>query len=594
MSDENKLPSPEELQEFITTAVDAASEALQNGNHDAAARLFNEILSIVPNNPIAHNGIGLIAVTSNQANIAEHHFRKAVEHAPDWAEPHVNLGLVFLHGGRARRAVKMFTKALEIKPDETNVRYFLAEALQKQGKKEAYEEALRHITNDDPHHAPACNDLGVIEAQRGNYDIAIELFSKAADAPEPTTGARTNMGNMQLLTDDNLGADKTFDLVLKETPNSIEALIGQAIAKRRIGDLDAALLAAERAASLAPDNSAAKNTAGTIYRELGILDAAESQFTEALELAPKDPSPRSNLALIRLLHGEWKKAWPDYEARAHVPGFKLSWGMPNLPLWDGSDLNGQSILVLSEQGLGDSIQFARFLPMLAKSAKNTHFAVQPELVPLMRSLDGDISLLEPETSLPEIDVQSLLLSLPGRLDIDSPDSISGAPYLKAPALPDNLGDAISKMDGFKVGLNWQGAAKHSEDSKRSISIEALSSILGVDGVSFVSLNFSESDKTLPANMTDVSELVSDFGDSAALINELDLVISVDTATVHLAGSLGKDCWAMIPFVPDWRWLLDADTTPWYDSVKLYRQPKLGDWESVIERVKTDLISASAS
>ncbi len=593
MSDESKLPSPEELQKFITTAENAASEALQNGNEDAAVKLFNEILSIVPNNPVAHNGIGLIAITNDKANIAEHHFRKAVDNAPDWSDPHVNLGLLFLHGGRARRALKMFTKALELSPEQTGIRYFLAEAFQKQGKKDAYEEELRRIVTEDPSQASACNDLGIIEAQRGNYEAAIELFAQAADAVEPVAGARTNMGNMQLLSDDNMGAAKTFDLALQEAPNSIEALIGKAVAQRRNGDLDDALLYAERAASLAPDHAPAKNAAGTIYRELGILDAAESQFTEALELAPNDPAPRSNLALLRLLHGDWAKAWPDYETRTQVPGFTLPWGTPKLPHWDGNDLNGQSILVLSEQGFGDSIQFSRFLPELAKHAKSTHFAVQPELVPLMKSLDGDITLIAPETSLPEIDVQSLLLSLPGRLGIDSPDSISGAPYLKAPAPSKKLADAISQLDGFKVGINWRGAPKHTEDTKRSIGLESLSPILGVDGVSFVSLDFSGVEDSIPENMIDVSEHISDFGDSAALIDGLDLVITGDTATVHLAGALGKDCWAMIPFVPDWRWLLDADTTPWYDSVKLFRQPERDDWGSVIERIKTELVAVSA-
>lgn len=593
MSDENKLPSPEELKAFIATAEKAATEALQNGNEDAAAKLFNEILSITPNNPVAHNGIGLIAVSNDKANIAEHHFRKAVDNAPDWSDPHVNLGLLFLHGGRARRAVKMFTKALELNPEETGFRYFLAEAFKKQGKKDAYEDELRRIVTEDPSQASACNDLGVIEAQRGNYEPAIELFAQAADAAEPVAGARTNMGNMQLLSDDNMGAAKTFDLALQEAPNSIEALIGKAVVQRRSGDLDNALLSAERAASLAPDHAPAKNTAGTIYRELGILDAAESQFTEALELAPNDPAPRSNLALLRLLHGDWAKAWPDYEARTQVPGFTLSWGMPNLPVWDGDDLNDQSILVLSEQGFGDSIQFARFLPELAKHAKSAHFAVQPELVPLMESLDGDITLIAPETSLPEIDVQSLLLSLPGRLGIDSPDNISGAPYLKAPAPSGKLADSITQLDGFKVGINWRGAPKHTEDTKRSIDLESLSPILGVDGVSFVSLDFSGAGDTIPKNMIDVSEHISDFGESAALVNELDLVISVDTATVHLAGAMGKDCWTMIPFVPDWRWLLDIDTTPWYDSVKLFRQPVRDDWSTVIDRIKVELEAAVA-
>lgn len=592
MSEENSLPSPEELADFIKTAETAASNALDQGNNEAAAKLFNEILGIVPSNPVAHNGIGMIAVSNDQSNIAEHHFRKATTHAPDWPDPHLNLGILLLHGGRARRAVKMFERVIELSPEQTGVRYLLAQALQKQGKKDACEEQLRKILSELPDHGPACNDLGIIEAQRSNFDEAVDLFRRAADSEEPIAGARSNQGNIQLLMDDNAEAEKTFELALKEAPNSIDALVGKATAMRRQGKLDEALLTAERAASLAPENIRAKNVAGTIYRELGIFDAAEAQFTDALEIAPDDAAPRSNLALLRLMQGEWERAWPDYEARTRLPGFTMSWGRVPLPFWDGSDISDKSIIVFSEQGFGDSIQFARFVPELAKMSKETLFAVQPELVPLMESLPGDISFVAPSTPLPKIDTQALLLSLPGLLGINEPDKVTGAPYLTAPEPSSEMASALNDIEGFKVGINWRGAPRHFDDFKRSINTETIAPILSTKGATFISLNFSGDNSDTPGGVVDLSEHVSDFGDSAALVNALDLVISVDTATVHLAGALGKDCWAMIPFVPDWRWLQDSDTTPWYDSVRLFRQPELRDWDSVITRVADELKSVA--
>lgn len=588
MSDENKIPSAEELNTFIKTAEAAASDALENGNQEAAAKLFNEILSIVSNNPVAHNGIGLIAVSNDKANVAEHHFRKAVDNAPDWAEPHLNLGLLFLHGKRTRRAIKMLTKALELSPEQSGIRYLMAQAFQSQGKKTDYENELRRVIADDPNHAPACNDLGIIEVQHDNHEAAINLFERAANAAEPVDGARTNMGNIQLMIDDNKSAEKTFDLALKEKPNAIEALIGKSTAQRRNGNLEAALLTAEQAASLAPENAPARNSAGTIYREMGVFEAAESNFIESLELSPNDPGPRSNLALLNLLKGKWDDAWPDYEARTKLPGFQLSWGMPRVPAWEGESLDGRTVLVLSEQGFGDSIQFARFMPMLAEQAENTLFAVQPELAQLLEGLSSKVTMISPNQSLPDIDVHSLLLSLPGKLGITGPDKISGAAYLKAPSPSEDLADAISNLKGYKVGINWRGAPRHTEDFKRSIQAKLLSPILEIEGVSFVSLDFSDIGQEISNNIIDVSAHISDFSDSAALIDALDLVISVDTATVHLAGALGKDCWAMIPFVPDWRWLLDTETTPWYDSVKLFRQPERNDWDTVIARIKTEL------
>lgn len=592
MTDESELPSPEELKEFIATAESAAVEAYQNGNQEAAAKLFNEIVSIVPSNPVAHNGIGLIAVQNNQSSIAEHHFRRAVESAPDWPDAHVNLGVLFLHGGRARRALKMFNRALELAPDNTPVRYLVAQTYLSKGKKVEQEQELRKVVADDTTHAAALNDLGVIEVQANNYDAAIDLFQRAADAPEPFPGARVNAGNIQLICDRNRDAEKTFDQALSEQPNAIDALIGKATAQRRNGNLDNALLTAERAASLAPENGPVRNTAGMVYRELGIFDAAENHFSEAIELSPEDPAPKSNLALLNLLQGEWSKAWPDYEARIQLPNFEMSWGLPQVPKWDKQDLEGQTIIVLSEQGFGDSIHYARFLPMLAEKSEGTLFAVQPELAPLMESLSPKVTIIAPEQSLPEIDFYSLLLSLPGSLGIAGPEDIDGGAYLTAPEIPEALSKVISKLNGLKVGINWRGAPRHTEDFKRSISLDALSPLMGLESVSFVSLDFSGSDQPTPKGMLDVSEYVSDFGDSAALVNALDLVISVDTSTVHLAGAIGKDCWAMIPFVPDWRWQLEGDTTPWYDSVKLFRQPERNNWASVIERIKSELEKAA--
>lgn len=592
MTDKTELPSPEELKEFISTAEIAATEALQNGNEESAAKLFNEILSIVPNNPVAHNGIGLIAVQNKQSSIAEHHFRRAVESAPDWLDAHVNLGVFFLHAGRARRAIKMLKRALDLAPDDSSVRYLLAQTLSTQGKKAELEQELRKIVADDPEHAGALNDLGVIEVQAKNYDAAIALFQKAASAKDPLPGARANAGNIQLLCDRNEDAEKTFDQALLEQPNSIDALIGKATAQRRNGDLDGALLTAERAASLAPENGSARNAAGIIYRELGIFDAAENHFSEAIELSPNDPGPRSNLALLNLLQGEWSKAWPGYEARIHLPNFEMSWGMPKVPKWEKQDAEGKTIIVLSEQGFGDSIHFARFLPMLAEKSEATLFAVQPELAPLMEGLSPKVTVISPNQSLPEVDFYSLLLSLPGNLGISGPKDISGAAYLSAPEASDNLKESILKLPGLKVGINWRGAPRHTEDFKRSIDLETISPLLDVDGVSFVSLDFSDSDQKKPDNISDFSTHISDFGDSAALVNALDLVISVDTSTVHLAGALGKDCWAMIPFVPDWRWQLEGDTTPWYDSVKLFRQSERNDWASVIEHIKSALEKAA--
>ena len=586
------MPSDQMDQGQLTNVVQKAekmgAEALVAGDFDSAAKVLTELLQIMPNNALAHYGLGVIAVQQGDLTKAEHHLRTSTRNAPEWGPPHSELGKLMLAQGRTNRAIRMLEKAVSHESKDPETRYALATALQRSGAYAAFEEQIREILKIDETHSAANNDLGCVYAQRGELDAAELLLRRAADSENPLPAYLVNLGNVHMLKNAIEDAADMLQRALDLAPDNIDALVGASVADRRRGDLESALLRAEQAASLAHNHAGAVNLVGIIYRELGLYDKAREQFEAALEIDPKDGAAQSNLGMLQLLEGDWPAGWANYEARRSDSAYKLPWGGVNAPHWQGGSINGKRMIVLSEQGFGDTIQFARYLPILADNGADVHVAVQPELRDLIASVDERIHMIAPDTQVPSFDVQALLLSLPKALGIDSLGTVTGAPYLKAPAVKGALKKALEGLEGLKVGLNWQGSAGHKEDFKRSISPDAFKDILGLDGVSFVSLNFGDGE--VPDGILDLSKHIKDFSDSAALVDSLDLVISVDTASVHLAGALGKPCWALIPFVPDWRWQLDGETTPWYDSVKLYRQPGRGDWASVLEKVASDLAS----
>ena len=308
----------------------------------------------------------------------------------------------------------------------------------------------------------------------------------------------------------------------------------------------------------------------------------------------KDSSARANLGMLKLLKGDWADAWPLYESRLQAQDFKSPWGGFNLPTWRGEDLNGKRILVLSEQGYGDSIQFARFIPEVHKRGAEVAFAAQPELIRLFDGqIDGATVLDMANPKQQKFDFCALLMSLPGTLQVNDPAQIDGTPYLTAKAMNDAMTQRLAPLSDLKVGINWQGNAAHKEDRKRSIPLDALGALTSIPGVSWINLNFSNA-VDVPDHFIDVSDVIGDFADSASLISALDLVITVDTATLHLAGALGAPCWGLLPFVPDWRWGLDSEKTSWYDSVRLFRQDTLNDWSTAIDKAAGELSTLVAN
>jgi hypothetical protein len=328
---------------------------------------------------------------------------------------------------------------------------------------------------------------------------------------------------------------------------------------------------------------------GHVYRLLLRLDDAAAAFERAISLRPDFAMARWDRSLTHLLAGNYLRGWEDFDSRFQLPAKRPIHFV--VPAWNGSleELRGKTILLAAEQGFGDTIQFARYVPILADAGARVVLICQPELVSLMTGVRGLAAVASPPVQVPPHDLCAPLMSL-GKLLRTTPETVpADVPYLHV-----QRSDRLASFAGTrKVGLVWAGRPTHPNDVKRSIPLTELSPLIETPGITWVSLQKGPASEQLRSSpfgstMVDAGASLGDFADTARLISELDLVISVDTGVVHLAGALGKPVWTLLPYNPDWRWMLNRDDSPWYPTMRLFRQQNRGDWSGVIENVRSQI------
>jgi len=354
-----------------------------------------------------------------------------------------------------------------------------------------------------------------------------------------------------------------------------------------------ALLCYQRALAVKPDYAFALVNCGTALNYLGRDDEALASFDRALALEPELAEAHWNKGLLCLTRGDFAHGWDGFEWRWRRDS-ELKPRDFAQPQWRGEDLAGKTILLHAEQGFGDSIQFVRYLPMVQAKGSRVVLELPDSLVPLTGDLARDATLVSPGAELPGFDVHCPLMSLPLAFGTTLDSIPARVPYLRVPAERlDTWRARLPRTDTPRVGLVWSGKPSHKNDHNRSIALKRLAPLLKVPGICFVSLQreYREADLAILAQFPQVASLdekLHDFADTAGIIEQLDLVIAVDTAVAHLAGALGKPLWLLISHIQDWRWLTGRSDSPWYPSARLFRQPRIGDWDSVIERVAAEL------
>jgi tetratricopeptide (TPR) repeat protein len=489
--------------------------------------------------------------------------RDLLRTAPDDARLWHLLGVIVARQDRADEAWQLFDRAIALAPEN-------AEALVNGGT------ALRELRRP-------------IEAVAA-YDAAIKLRPEYAEA-------WNHRGTALRELDELADAVRSYDTALSLRPDYADAQLNRSVALRMMGDNAAAIKAARLALELEPGNEAAWTSLGNSLRALGRVPEALASFASAIVHSREPASAQFNHALCLLLLGEFSAGWPEYEFRWHTASMADAARDPGGRLWLGQgDIAGRTILLYAEQGLGDTIQFCRYAPLVAAQGATVLLGVPPTLRSLLRSLGDAVHLVEHARHLPRLDLHCPLMSLPLAFGTDAGSIPGRVPYLTPPEQRRRLWrERLGPRRGPRIGLAWSGGSDHNEDRDRSVPLETMAPIIA-SGAEIYCLqrDLRPADVPAMALFRDVrffGHELRDFADTAALIAELDLVISVDTAVLHLTGAMGCPVWGLLPFAPDWRWMLERGDSPWYPTLRLFRQPAPRDWHSVIDRVRAELAGA---
>lgn len=378
-------------------------------------------------------------------------------------------------------------------------------------------------------------------------------------------------------------------------PASSEALSNLANSLYREDRPAEALRQSRQALAFDPALPGALNNFGAALHNLLDLAGARTWLTRAMCLPGIAKEAQWNRALANLLSGCLHEGWRDFEARWSVPTSDVSSRRYEAPRWEGEALTGRTILLHAEQGFGDAIQFVRFIPAIVARGGEVVLESQPALVPLLRTFPGVSKIVARGSPLPRFDLHTSLMSLPWLLGVTS-DPAAGAPYLPAGSQPFPI-DVPQIPTRQRIGLIWAGSAHHRADRSRSLPADMLlrlaEGLLRRASVVLLSLQIGPrsgelQDHVRSGRIVDLAPGLNNFADTAVALSDLDLVVTVDTSVAHLAGAMGIPTWILLPYVPDWRWGLGRDDTPWYQSVRLFRQARAGDWSSVIDRIVTAL------
>jgi len=575
------------------------------GRRDAASTAFARALELRPDYAEAHNNLGNLCREAGHLDEAIAHFTRALALRPDLAEVHNNLGGILERSGQHEEAAACYRRALAARPDFVAAHYNLGSALRALGEDAESGASYRRALALQPEHFEAQNGLGVVVARQGRLDEAAAQYRRALDIRPDYAEAHYNLA-LALEAQGAIAAGiAEYRLALRAAPDYVEAHNNLGLALQAEGQFVEAVACYERALAGKPEEAEIHNNLGTALQSLGRPVAALASYRRALALRPDYPGARTNLATCLLLMGALRQGFEAFRARWE--GVDSPLRMPELPrpLWEGESLAGRSILVHCEQGMGDSLHFIRYAPLLAERAGRVIVLTPPALARLFRSIPG-IEIVEAPPAAAEFDCHIPLLCLPRLFGTELATVPAAIPYLAAE--PDKVRHWAARLAPYRqralIGLVWAGAPRaqdrlaHAVDRRRSLRLDALAPLGGIEAVQFVSLQKGPpaAEAALPTcrlGLVDVTGELDDFADTAALVGNLDLVISVDTSVAHLAGALGKPVWLLSRFDGCWRWLLDRDNSPWYPTMRLFRQPAPGDWDSVVRAVRQALLERGA-
>lgn len=601
----------------------------QQNRRDEAIQMINRAIAMQPDSAdaLVNRGVMLMALGDMDRAILD--YRRAVELQPNNPAALDNLGCALRALGKLDESIEAHQQSTQLMPKSLNCWNNLGISLQLKGRFVEAADAFEHMLQLSPDQPEALENLGNVRRAQHRLDESISCLRRANELRPKSNETLVNLAASLIEADfldeaiadlreallshpessqahHNLGlafrkkgeleeAANEYQLALQQRPVFPNAWrdFGQAL--QLLGRTEEAVAAYQKAIDQKPDYAEAHSSLGTALTELQQLSPAIESFERAVDLAPDYALAHFNLGQARLTVGEWESGWAEQEWRWKAPELEIARPIVRFPQWSGEPLAGKRILLFGEQGFGDVIQCARYVHHVVERGGRVVLLVQPPLRRLLSRLPGIEDCLIHGMQGGEFDFECPLFSLPHVLKMPDPASAAKTPYLSVdPELAEKWAK-ILKNDGdrLQVGLVWAGRAGHRNDRNRSIGLGRLRDLLNVKNVVFHSLQTGDptsqlTELGLGSTLKELGSQLTDFAETAAAIDQLDLVITVDTAAAHLAGALSKPVWVLLPFFSDWRYMLNRSDNPWYPTMRLFRQPRPGDWSEPLARVAGEL------
>ena len=567
------------------------------GQLDAAHEALTRALGLAPDSDVICNLMGTVQRARNDVDGARRSFAKALALNPGNAEAANNLGNLAKEARDFPAAEGYYRQALQINPRFADAWNNLGALYQTQRELEKAEEAIRQALAIRPDNADALNNLGGVLQERGDLEAAEECLRAALRLQPNLPVAMYNLGNVLRMMGRLQEAERHCRRAIEIDPMSAAAINNLATILGQRGDLEAAEAACRSALRIDPACAPVHSNLGSIFRQRGDMRTAESFYREALRLDPGHPHIEYDLSILALLQENYEEGFELYESRFHCAGRDFAATrhsyrqLAAVAPWRGDPLSGKRIHVWSEQGLGDTLMMMRYLPLL-KAQGAAHLSVQcePALERVIASFPEVDKVIAQSGAVPDrqADFHCSMMSLPHRFGTRIGNVPNAVPYLDIPeTLVSIWRERLAGIAKPKIGLAWAGNRTLRDDAQRSIPLKQLAALFRYPQVQMLSLQKGEAAREWADHASTGSEFIEqcrDFVDTAALVSNLDVVITVDTAVAHLAGALGKPVWLLNRFGSEWRWGLEREDSPWYPTLRQFRQRNRGDWAETIDRV----------
>ncbi|MFD1123296.1 tetratricopeptide repeat protein [Methylophilus flavus] len=554
----------------------------QQGRFESGLGYVEKSLGLDSSQFAAYGNRGAALFALGRVDEAYDDYNKAIALSNNYAEAYYNRGILHEKSGRHEEALRDYDKAIEIRPNYTNAYNNRGNVLKVLKR---FEEALLNYENAiklNPRHAEAHYNRGVIFKELKSYQEALSSYQQAISLKSNYVDAYNNCGSVLIELGRFEDALAYYQKAIQANPDYAYAYTGQGIAYMELKRFDEAFASFEKAIVYNLRTCEARhNKNNTLYN---VTTTPDADVADAFW----------NKAILKILLGEYAEGWHLYEYRRHRIEQKQSYPDYKQPLWLGQEsVNSKVLYIYPEQGLGDFIQFCRYIPLVEKLDANVILSVPAQLYPVIKTMGLNAEIVMKDQMVDAFDLHCPIMSLPLAFKTTLESIPNTLPYLYSDKVKKHAWeDRFKASQQLKVGLVWSGSKDHKKDHDRSIRLEQLEPLLSLP-IAFYSLQkeVRERDITTLSRLPQIrqfsNELI-DFSDTAALVDCMDLIITVDTSVAHLAGAMAKNVWILISYLPDYRWMLDRDDTPWYPTAKLFRQANVGDWDNVVLNVKSAL------